>query len=545
MPNIHSETELTRSLRAHARENLMAFTICTKPDYAANWHHEELAKVLDEVAARRCRRLMVFMPPQHGKSELVSRRFPAYMLGRNPDLRLICASHTSDLAVGLNRDVQRIMTGDAYAQIFSETTLHGSPLPYSGEGGHHVPMVGVRVPPFGFPGYPRSRVADFGFPTAGATRITSPFRISDFGFRISQQGVRARPRPEVIARRTLDFFEIPGHRGSLRSAGVGNSIAGNRADGAIIDDPFGKREDAESPAMRQRVWEWYTSDLYTRLAADAWIVLTHTRWHRDDLAGRLLRKMADRSAEQWEILCLPAVRGEGPGHPCDRREPGEPLWPQFKSAAELEVIRRQDARAYAALYQQDPADASAAEWAPELFGDWIWVPPERWPREFKLRVVCVDASKGRKDKQGDYSAIVFMGIGADRLLYVDAILERIPLDQIVRKIVVFCDEKRPDLVGIEGEQFQELLVHEFRRQCGEGYTRRWPLYEMMTGGVPKVARIRRLSQYVINRELRFKADSPGCRLLVDQLMDFPLAEHDDGPDALEMCTQLPLKVRWL
>jgi len=68
---------------------------------------------------------------------------------------------------------------------------------------------------------------------------------------------------------------------------------------------------------------------------------------------------------------------------------------------------------------------------------------------------------------------------------------------------------------------------------------RWQTYQMFTQGVPKIVRIRRLSQYVINRELRFKADSPGCRLLVDQLMDFPPADHDDGPDALEMCTRLP------
>ena len=129
------------------------------------------------------------------------------------------------------------------------------------------------------------------------------------------------------------------------------------------------------------------------------------------------------------------------------------------------------------------------------------------------------------------------------LLFVDAIVERMPLDQIVRKTVVFCDEKKPDMVGIEAEQFQELLVHEFRRQCGTQFSVRWPTYEMVTHGVPKVARIRRLSQYVINRELRFRADSPGCRLLVDQLMDFPLAEHDDGPDALEMCTRLPFEAR--
>jgi predicted phage terminase large subunit-like protein len=480
MRDISPLATLNRVRTAHARLNLLPFTQYTKPDYAANWHHEALAEKLDQVAAGRCRRLMVFMPPQHGKSELVSRRFPAFILGCKPDFRLICASHTNDLAVSMNRDVQRIMSSPAYERLFAKTALNG-------------------------------------------------------------KSVRSLARME--ARRTMDLFEIPGHRGFLRSAGVGNSIAGNSADGAIIDDPFGKREDADSPAMRERVWQWYANDLFTRLSREAWIVLTHTRWHRDDLAGRLLRKMADRSADRWEVLCLPAVREAGPGDAYDRRRPGEVLWPGFKSAADLEIIRQQDARTYAALYQQSPTDASAAEWAPESFGDWIWVPPHKWPKQFDLRVVCVDASKGRNDKQGDYTAIVFLGVGADRLLYVDAIVERIPLDQIVRKTVVFCDEKRPDMVGIEAEQFQELLIHEFRRQCDERYVAPWPMYGMMTQGVPKVARIRRLSQYVINRELRFRADSPGCRLLVDQLMDFPLAEHDDGPDALEMCTRLPLEVR--
>ena len=141
--------------------------------------------------------------------------------------------------------------------------------------------------------------------------------------RLNDRWVRSPARME--ARRTLDLFEIPGHRGSLRSAGVGKSIAGNAADGAIIDDPFGKREDADSAVIRQRVWDWYANDLYTpALATDAWIVLTHTRWHRDDLAGRLLRKMADRAADQWETLCLPAIREEGPGDPLRQPRTGRP-----------------------------------------------------------------------------------------------------------------------------------------------------------------------------------------------------------------------------
>jgi predicted phage terminase large subunit-like protein len=508
-------------LKLRAPRNLLSFAKYTKADYWPNWHHDLLAQTLDRVAAGRCRRLMVFMPPQHGKSELVSRRFPAYLLGCNPNLRLIAASHTHELAVALNRDVQRLIASRSYFDVFPRTQLAGGKFMHR-------------------PGQARIHV-----------------------------------------QRKLDYFELLGHRGSLRSAGVGQSIAGLPADGAIIDDPFGKREDADSPVIRQKIWDWYANDLYTRLSADAWIVLTHTRWHRDDLAGRLLRKMADRAAEQWEVLCLPAIRGETPpignavsGHngtygtngtnepshigpmsligpitpmksSRDTRQPGQALWPEFKSREDLEIIRRQDARAFAALYQQDPAEATLAEWPPECFGDWIWLPPEKWPREFKLRVVCLDASKGGRDRPGDYSAIVFLGVGRDNLIYVDAVLDRIPLNQIVHKLIVFCDKYRPNYVGIEAEQFQELLVHEFRRQCGENFCLRLPVWKMFTHGQSKVGRIRGLSHYINNRELRFRADSPGCRLLVDQLMDFPLAEHDDGPDALEMCVRLPIEVKRL
>ena len=302
--------------------------------------------------------------------------------------------------------------------------------------------------------------------------------------------------------------------------------------------------------MRQRVWDWYANDLYTRLSAEAWIVLTHTRWHRDDLAGRLLRKMADRAADQWEILCLPAVlRGGRRGRSVRRSPAGRQPWPESPLAGVQVGGRPGDhppagRQGLRRLVPAGPGRGLARpSGPPELFGDWIWVPPEKWPQKFDLRRGLRRCQQGPQRQAGRLLARSSSWASArDRLLYVDAILERIPLDQIVRKTIVFCDEKRPDFVGIEAEQFQELLVHEFRRQCGEQFALRWPIYQMMTQGVAKVARIRRLSQYVINRELRFKADSPGCRLLVDQLMDFPLAEHDDGPDALEMCMRLPLEV---
>src|SRR5438874_1272850 len=98
--------------RETARSGVLDFTLFTKTDYIINWHHRVICQYLDRFFAGKIRRLMIFTPPRHGKSELVSRRFPAYVLGRNPDANLIACSHTADLASDMNRDVQRIIDSD-------------------------------------------------------------------------------------------------------------------------------------------------------------------------------------------------------------------------------------------------------------------------------------------------------------------------------------------------------------------------------------------------------------------------------------------------
>jgi len=98
------------------------------------------------------------------------------------------------------------------------------------------------------------------------------------------------------------------------------------------------------------------------------------------------------------------------------------------------------------------------------------------------------------------------------------------------------------MAGIQAAQFQELLVQEFRRQCGERCGVRWPMYRMMTGGLAKVARIRWLSQYVIDRELRFNAEKALLPRAGRSAHGFALGDHDDEPDTLEMRTIPMLKV---
>jgi hypothetical protein len=116
--------------------------------------------------------------------------------------------------------------------------------------------------------------------------------------------------------------------GEYFAAGVGGAIAGRRADLVVIDDPVRSREDADSELIRDKTWDWYKSDLYTRLKPGGRIVLIQTRWHEDDLAGRLLEDMA-AGGDKWDVISLPALAESN--DPLGRR-PGEPLWPEWENA---------------------------------------------------------------------------------------------------------------------------------------------------------------------------------------------------------------------
>jgi len=290
-----SKSELSSEYlaRRNARKSLLDFTLYTKPDYEVSWHHKVLCDALDRLVSGDIKRLMVSMPPRHGKSELVSRRLPAYILGRNPDANVIACSYSADLASAMNRDVQRIIDAPEYSNLFPETKLSGSNIRTTAQGGTSL--------------------------------------------------------------RNSDVFEVVGHRGGYRSAGVGGGITGMGADFGIIDDPVKNHQEAQSPTYRAGVWEWYTTTLYTRLdEADSRILCTMTRWHEDDLAGRLIEAMKKEDGEQWEIISFPAVAEETRGLG-DPREVGDALWPEKFPAGRLATIQTTiGPYPWGALYQQHP-----------------------------------------------------------------------------------------------------------------------------------------------------------------------------------------------
>jgi hypothetical protein len=146
--------------------------------------------------------------------------------------------------------------------------------------------------------------------------------------------------------------------GFYRAAGIGGSITGRRADGGLIDDPVKGAAEAESLTYREATWQWYQAEFYTRLKPHAWIILIMTRWHEDDLGGRLMQAAA-AGGDQWVVLKLPAI--------CDslddplQRPLGAALWPEWQDEAALAQIRANvGEHVWGSLYQQDPKPRGAS-----------------------------------------------------------------------------------------------------------------------------------------------------------------------------------------
>jgi predicted phage terminase large subunit-like protein len=160
-------------------------------------------------------------------------------------------------------------------------------------------------------------------------------------------------------KRTSDFFETVGHGGYLYSVGVGGATTGRAADIFIVDDPIKDMKQAYSPTYRKGIMDWYNSVALTRMSLDGHIVIMHTRWHQDDLAGQLLKKMKEEGdSTQWEVISIPATGMPNAEyrHPLDKREQGEALWPAFKGNEETLAKLRVDVgeKTWSSLYQQSP-----------------------------------------------------------------------------------------------------------------------------------------------------------------------------------------------
>lgn len=218
-------------LMRQARQHFKKFVRYLKDDYDMQWFHAVICDKLDRFANGEIKNLMILMPPQHGKSELATRLFPAFVLGKNPDKRIAITSYSDTMASGFNRAIQRNIDNAEYYALFPETKLNNS-------------------------------------------KVTKT-NLDNFS-------------------RTEHLFEVVGKKGSVRSVGRGGSLTGNPVDIGIIDDLYKDRVEARSPTISEGAWQWYIDVFKTRLHNDSQQLIMNTRWDDSDLCGRILEEEGDK-----------------------------------------------------------------------------------------------------------------------------------------------------------------------------------------------------------------------------------------------------------
>ena len=451
-PKEKAKAEL--ALRMLTRKRLLPFVERFNPDYSAGWVHKDICRRLEQfsrdVADKKSPRLMLFMPPRHGKSTLASIAFPAWHMGRHPDHEFISCSYSGSLAMGFSRKVRQLLREPSYKTAF-QTRLD-----------------------------PDSQSAEAWLTTAG---------------------------------------------GGFVAAGVGGGITGKGAHILVIDDPVKNREDAESQNNRDANWDWYTSTAYTRLAPGGGVLVILTRWHDDDLAGRLL-KASSEGGDEWTVVKYPAIAEEDE----EFRGYGEPLHPERYDVESLQRIQRAvGPRDWSALYQQNPVADDGDYFSRDMIQ---YYDPEAVDLD-RMKFYCAwDLAIGKKDRN-DYS--VGMVVGVDEMEHihvVDVVRGRFDGFELVEQILDLYETWKPSIIGIEKGHIEMALGPFLEKRVRERGLYEAYFKDLKTGRRDKEARARAIQGRMQQGMVHFPRDEVFTGPLIAELLRFPNGVHDDQVDAL-------------
>jgi len=450
---VKAEQELAK--RILARKRLLPFVERFNPDYLAGWVHKDICQRLErfseQVANKESPRLMLFMPPRHGKSTLASVAFPAWHLGRHPNHEFISCSYSGSLAMNFSRKVRQLLREPVYKNVFEKSRLDKD-----------------------------SQSIESWQTTQG---------------------------------------------GGYVAAGVGGGITGKGAHVMVIDDPVKNREDAESDNNREATWDWYTSTAYTRLSPGGGILVILTRWHDDDLAGRLL-KQAEEGADQWEVIKYPAIAEVDETF----RKYGESLHPERYNVDALEQIRKAiGPRDWSALYQQNPVSDEGDYFSRDMIRYY-----EDEDIEYaQLNYYCAwDLAIGQRDRN-DYSVGIVVGVDEyDNLFVVDVVRGKYDGFELVEQILDLYETWRPGIVGIERGHIEMALGPFLQKRTRERGLSEAYFKDLKVGRRDKEARARAIQGRMQQGMVYFPKDAVWTGTMVAELLRFPNGAHDDQVDAL-------------
>ncbi|MBD0741923.1 terminase large subunit domain-containing protein [Streptomyces sp. CBMA152] len=356
-------------------------------------HLAKIDAAFERVASGQPTRLLLTMPPRHGKSRRAARWGPLWYLRRRPEHRVMIASYSSDLADDHGRWIRDAI--QAYG-----------------------PQLGMSL-------------------RAGSS--------------------------------AANRFDLAGTEGGAVMAGVGGGLTGKGAHLAVVDDPIKDAQEASSPTMRKRLWEWWQAVLLTRIEPGGSVILIQTRWDEDDLAGRILADERDR----WTVIDLPALAladDDALG-----REVGTPLWPhRYDTNALAEIRRSVGERVWWSLYQQQPRPQEGGVW------QWSWIANNRISAarfrgvDLARIVVAVDPAGG-ESTVGDETGIVAAARDRDGHLYVlDDRSGNRGAESWGRETCLLAIELRADAIVVEsnygGDMSRQILHQAWTQLQDEDHT---------------------------------------------------------------------------
>lgn len=352
---------IERRIAIEARRSFWVYRRYLHPKHKPSWFQYEVCSHLQEwlTAYQKGERpvLILNTPPQHGKSDMVI-DFAAWMLGQCPELKVIYASFSERLSIRANLTLQRTMSGHKFQKVFPSLRLPKISNSSAARSREYIEMLDAAYEPLG---------------------------------------------------------------GYFRNTTVRGSITGESLDVGIIDDPIKGREEANSPAIRDKTWDWFTDDFLTRFSDAGGLISIATRWHLDDPIGRLIKLNKGCRVYVYQAI---AERDE------KHRKAGEALFPEHKS---LEFLQHRKAlmsiESWQSLYQQNPVAVGGNLIKTDYFKRYAVLPRLKY-----LRIFVDTASK--ISECNDYTVFGLYGAGEDGGLYVIDILrgrwEYTPMKQRAR-----------------------------------------------------------------------------------------------------------------
>lgn len=441
--------------REAAKESLLAFVEYTHPKWVCSAYHKTICEHLEALERGDIRKLIINAPRRHSKSELASRRFPSWAIGRHPDWQVGLASYGDTIAEDLSRNVRNILRDQYFRNVFTGVDL--------------------------------------------STDTT------------------AAGRWETTA------------GGIFTAAGIGGPLTGRGMDLGIIDDPHKDRQEADSPRIREIVWQWYMAVFVGCLQPGARQLVMATRWHEDDIVGRLL----NMEREDWSYLNLQAISGEGTDHEAALSEERFPLAEMRKKR---ETLRRGGrSREWNSQYMGNPTPEEGTY----IQRKWI---EKRWtgkaPSPMHVYMAADFAVTDAMDaRDPDWSVIGVFGVDADsNLLVLDWWRGKTSPDVWFDVLIDLVNRWKPlDVCAAKGI-IRRAVERPLLARCNE--RRVWFNTVWMDEVMDKKVKGRAFQARASMGKVLFP-EYPWASEVVEQIVGFPTIKHDDDFDVLSlMCLHL-------